>query len=58
MLDSSYCRTLIACDKRDGQRQTFTGAAHVGLQVFGRVWMLHICVKTIKAVTSTRLFVQ
>jgi len=26
-LDSSQCRMLIACDKRDGHRQTFTGAA-------------------------------
>jgi len=60
MLDSSQCRTLTACDKRDGQCQTFTGAARVtvGLQVFGRVRMLYMCVKTIKAVTATRLFVQ
>jgi len=54
MLDSSQCRTLIACDKRDGHRQTFTGAARVtvSLQVLAECGC-YMCVKTMKAVTAT-----
>jgi len=52
MLDSSRCRMLITCNKCDGHRLTFTGGACVSLQVFGRVWTLYMCVKTIKAVTA------
>jgi len=43
---------LIVCDKRNGQCHTFTDGARVGLQVFGRMWTLFMCVKTIRAVTA------
>ena len=41
-------------DKHDGDCQTFMGVAHIGLQVFCRLWTLHTCVKTTGAVNAAR----